>query len=423
MRRPRPRRRLLGALLAAVTLLAIAACTPDPEARIGGEGTAIDGLPPTPPMGWNSWNTFGCNVTEQIVREQADALVSSGLRDAGYRYVIVDDCWTADRRADDGTLQADPRRFPSGMAALGRYLHDRGLQFGLYSGASDKTCAQFVGNHPGATGSKGHEVTDAQTFADWKVDYLKYDWCSGDSDHDRQVESFTAMRDAIRDTGRPMVYSINPNSGVSGSVPGTEYDWGGVATMTRATNDIAAAWATNADPSGSQGIVEIVDAVAPLASRVRAGSFNDPDMLVVGVDSRPGLTMAQQRTQLSMWAMMAAPLIAGNDLTRMSSQTLALLRNRAIIDIDQDHRVSAGAPVGDDMEVWTRAIGDKGLVVSMTNRDDHPRTMSVSLTSLGLSGDDTVTAVDAWTGRRYRAAKGELAVDVGVNDTVLLQIV
>ncbi|WP_419228633.1 glycoside hydrolase family 27 protein [Gordonia sp. CPCC 205515] len=406
-----------------VTALALViGCAPEKSARIGGDGPAIPGLPSTPPMGWNSWNTFGCNITEQQVRAQADALVSSGMRDAGYRYVVVDDCWAAPTRADDGRLQADPIRFPSGMAALGTYLHDRGLKFGVYSGASDKTCTQFQGAYPGTTGSRGHESTDASTFAGWGVDYLKYDWCSSDSDHDHQVEAFTTMRDALRTTGRPMVYSINPNSGVSGSVPGSVDDWGGVATMTRVTNDGVAAWSTGAGPSGSQGITEIIDAVGPLASRVSPGTFNDPDMLVVGVAGTPPLTPAQQRTQMSLWAMMAAPLIAGNDLGAMSADTRSLLTNPAVLAIDQDQRVSAGAPVDDDSEIWSRPIGDKGLAVSLTNRSGHPRTMSVSLASLGLTGD-SVAGVDAWTGRRYQAAGGELTVEVATDDTVLLQIV
>ncbi len=401
-------------------MVSLAGCMPDPPGRIGGAGVAIAGLPSTPPLGWNSWNTFGCDITEELIRSQADALVESGLRDSGYRYVVVDDCWGADHRAADGSLQADPQRFPSGMAALGRYLHDRGLGFGLYSGASAQTCTQYQGTYPGSTGSFGHETQDAATFADWQVDYLKYDWCSSDSDHDDQVAAFTAMRDALRATGRPIVYSINPNSGVSGSVPGAEFDWGGVATMTRATNDITPAWSTDSGPSGFQGIVDIVDAIAPLGARVAPGSFLDPDMMVVGIGD--DLTAAMDRTQMSMWAMMAAPLIAGNDLTQMSVQTLATLTNPAILALDQDERVSAGRPVDDDPEIWSRAVGDKGLVVSLTNRSDHPRTLSVSLASLGLVGDDTVVGVDAWTGNEYRAAHGELSVPVGVADTVVLEI-
>ena len=415
----RTRFSVAAALVAVIAALAAVACTPQQEGRIGGDGPAIPGLAAVPPMGWNSWNTFGCGITEQIVRAQADALVSSGLRDAGYKYVIVDDCWAAPRRDASGRLQADPVRFPSGMAALGAYLHERGLLFGIYSGARDKTCTQYQGAYPGATGSGGHEVIDAQTFAGWGVDYLKYDWCSSNTSHDDQVSSFTAMRNALRDTGRRIVFAINPNSGVAGSVPGAQFDWGGTATTTRVTNDVTPAWSTANGPSGYQGIVNIVDAAGPLTARVKPGSFIDPDMLVVGSS---GLTAAEQRTQMSMWSMMAAPLIAGNDLTNMSQQTLDTLRNAAIIAIDQDSRVVAGAMVDDDPEVWSRAIGDKGLVISLTNRSDHARTLSVSLGSVGLVGDASVTGVDAWTGRSFTAQHGELSVPVGVHDTAVLEI-
>ncbi|NKY95466.1 glycoside hydrolase family 27 protein [Gordonia sputi] len=410
---------MVAALVAVIAALAAVACTPQQEGRIGGDGPAIPGLAAVPPMGWNSWNTFGCGITEQIVRAQADALVSSGLRDAGYKYVIVDDCWAAPQRDASGRLQADPVRFPSGMAALGAYLHERGLLFGIYSGARDKTCTQYQGTYPGATGSGGHEVIDAQTFAGWGVDYLKYDWCSSNTSHDDQVSSFTAMRNALRDTGRRIVFAINPNSGYAGSVPGAQFDWGGTATTTRVTNDVTPAWSTANGPSGYQGIVNIVDVAGPLTARVKPGSFIDPDMLVVG---SPGLTAAEQRTQMSMWSMMAAPLIAGNDLTNMSQQTLDALRNAAIIAIDQDSRVVAGAMVDDDPEVWSRAIGDKGLVISLTNRSDHARTLSVSLGSVGLVGDASVTGVDAWTGRSFTAQHGELSVPVGVHDTAVLEI-
>ena len=410
---------VVAALVAVIAVLAAVACAPQQEGRIGGDGPAIPGLAAVPPMGWNSWNTFGCRITEQIIRAQADALVSSGLRDAGYKYVIVDDCWAAPQRDASGRLQADPVRFPSGMAALGDYLHQRGLLFGIYSGARDKTCTQFQGTYPGATGSGGHEAIDAQTFAGWGVDYLKYDWCSSDTSHDDQVASFTAMRNALRDTDRRIVFAINPNSGVAGSVPGAEFDWGGTATTTRVTNDVTPAWSTANGSSGYQGIVNIVDAAGPLTARVKPRSFIDPDMLVVG---STGLTPAQQRTQISMWSMMAAPLIAGNDLTNMSQQTLDTLRNTAIIAIDQDSRVVAGAMVDDDPEVWSRAIGEKGLVISLTNRADRARTLSVSLGSIGLVGDASVTGVDAWTGRSFTAQHGELSVPVGVHDTVVLEI-
>ncbi|RPA58085.1 glycoside hydrolase family 27 protein [Gordonia oryzae] len=412
-----------------VTLVVLAlGCTPegDDTVRIGGDGPAIGGLPATAPMGWNSWNTFGCTITEHTVRAQADALVSSGLAAKGYRYVVVDDCWMAPDRNGRGQLVADPVRFPSGIAALADYVHARGLKFGIYTGAREKTCAQFGGTYPGAAGSGGHEFTDARTFASWGVDFVKDDWCSGDSAHDDQIASFTAMRDAIRSAGRPMVYSINPNSGIAGSVPGAQFDWGGVATMTRATNDVSPVWTTrpagaDATPaSGDQGILDIVDAVAPIGARVGGGSFVDMDMLVVGVGN--ALTPAMQRTQMSMWAMMAAPLMAGNDLATMNTRTRDILANEAIIGIDQDERVHAGAMVADNPEIWSRALGSKGLVVSLTNRADHPRTLKVSLSSLGLAGDSSVSGVDAWTGRRYQANGGELSVPVGVDDTAVLSI-
>lgn len=425
--RPRPGRRRavaapvrVGIVLACAVAVLVAGCAAPEEGRIGGSGPAIGGLPDTPPMGWNSWNTFGCNISEQIVRAQADALVSTGLRDAGYRYVVVDDCWAAPDRDAAGRLRADPVRFPSGMAALGAYLHERGLKFGIYAGAQDKTCTQFQGTYPGATGSGGRERTDAATFAEWGVDLVKYDWCSGRGDHNAQVGAFTAMRDALRDTRRPIVYAINPNSGVAGAVPGGEFDWGGVATTTRITNNGTPRWSTDGGPSGGQGIVNIVDAAATVTSRVRPGSLIDPDALAVGDGA---LTPAMERTQMSMWAMMAAPLFAGTDLTAMSPETVAILKNQAIIAIDQDARVRAGAQVDDDPEIWSRALGEKGIVVSMTNRQAHPRTMSVSLSSLGLVGDATVAAVDAWSGTRYAADRGALSATVAAHDTVVLQIV
>lgn len=409
-------------MIGVVALIISTACAPQRPDPLGGHEPAISGVPDTPPMGWNSWHTMGCEVTEAGIKRQADALVSTGLRDAGYRYVVVDDCWSSEHRGPDGSLQADPDRFPSGMADLGRYLHRRGLGFGVYAAAGSQTCAQFTGQRPGATGSGGHEKQDAQTFASWEVDYLKYDWCSGESDHDRQVGVFTTMRDALRATSRPIVYAINPNSGVAGSVPGAEFDWGGIATTARISNDIAQSWQTDGNSDAKQGILPIADAASRLATRVRPGSFNDPDSLTVGVDRT--LTPARQRTQLSLWAMIAAPMMLSNDLTTMTPETRALLTNSSVIDIDQDRRASAGAPVGDDLEIWARAIGEKGLVVALTNRAGHPRSMSVELGSLGLVGDDTVSAVDAWTGKRYDARNGAITVDeVATDDTVLLQIV
>lgn len=402
------------ALFVVVAVVVVAGCG-ETTSRLGGDAPAIGGLPDVAPMGWNSWNTFGCGVTEADVHAQADALVSTGLRDAGYRYVVIDDCWSATTRDGQGRLVADPVTFPSGMAAMGRYLHQRGLKFGIYAGAATQTCAQLLGNRAGSTGSEGHEQIDAHTFADWGVDYLKYDWCATDADHDRQLTAFTAMRDALRSVSRPIVYNINPNSGITdGAVPGATYDWGGVATMTRLSNNVIASWQTGAGPAGQQGIVDEIDAAAPLTDRVQPGAFLDPDALVVGAGN---LTPAMGRTQMAMWAMLAAPLIASCDLTTMSPDTLRTLRSAAVIALDQDADVRAGRPVDDNPEIWQRGLRH-GVAVSLTNRDSHPRTMAVRLSDLDLPESTTFT--DAWSGRAVPTTDGWVSVLVAAHDTVLL---
>ena len=220
----RPRHRILHLLTAAATALAVATVTPAAEAAPGSPAL-------TPPLGWNSWNSFGCGVTESAIRQAADAMVSSGMKDAGYQYIVVDDCWFDPQRDSSGALRASSSKFPSGMKALGDYIHGRGLKFGIYQAPNEKTCAQGTGAHPGSTGSKGHEAQDARSFASWGVDYLKYDWCSGAGTRDEQIARFTVMRDAVRATGRPIVYSINPNS--YHAITGDKYDWGQVADLWR----------------------------------------------------------------------------------------------------------------------------------------------------------------------------------------------
>lgn len=382
---------------------------------IGGSGVAIPAAAAMPPMGWNSWNSFGCNIDEQKIEDQADAMVSSGMAAAGYRYVVIDDCWYSPDRDTDGSLVADPARFPSGIKALADRLHDQGLQLGIYSGASDLMCAQLAGAYPGRTGSEGHEEQDAATFASWGVDFVKYDWCSNDPDLDRQIRDFTAMRDAIRDTGRPMVYSINPNSGVGARLPGAEHDWGGVATMTRVTNDITAAWTTGQGPDGYQGVRDIIDAAGEVTDRVSAGRWIDPDMLEIGVGD--ALTPAQQRSHLAMWAMMAAPLIAGNDLTRMSPPTARLLTTPGVIAIDQDPLGTAGSPTELDRDIWTRQLSGGALAVALFNPGDIAREMTVTPADLGIEG----TVTDAWTGAPIRSAP-TITMTVAPGDTAMLRI-
>ncbi|MFF5675730.1 glycoside hydrolase family 27 protein [Streptomyces hygroscopicus] len=347
-----------------------------------------------PPLGWNSWNSFGCGVTEAQVRQAADAMVSSGMRDAGYRYVVVDDCWFDPQRDTAGNLRASPSKFPSGMKALGDYIHGKGLKFGIYQVPNERTCAQGGGGYPGATGSKGHETQDARTFASWGVDYLKYDWCSSAGTRDEQVARFTLMRDALRATGRPIVYSINPNS--YHAITGDTYNWGEVADLWRTTEDLLDIWQNGNTNSYPMGVGNVVDVTAPLAAQSGPGHWNDPDMLVVG---RPGLSLTESRSHFALWALMAAPLMAGNDIRTMSADVSAVLRNPRLLAVNQDPLGAAGRRVRDDgdTEVFAKPLSDGSVAVGLFNRGNSTAAVSATAAQIGLSGA-SFTLTDLWTG-------------------------
>ncbi|EFV12743.1 hypothetical protein HMPREF9336_02395 [Segniliparus rugosus ATCC BAA-974] len=392
-------------------------------------GPAIPGLPATAPLGWNSWNAYGCDIDEAKIRHAADALVSSGMRDAGYRYVVVDDCWFSPERDPTGQLRADPARFPGGMRALADYAHARGLGFGIYSSASPQTCAQMAGSYPGSTGSRGHERQDARTFADWGVDFLKYDWCGSSADAAETVDVFAEMRDALRATGRPILYSINPNSG-SGVAPGDLNRFAGVATMTRISSDVVPVWHALGGEAGMIGVRDAVDRAAEgkFSCATRPGYFCDYDMLAIGaapmvVDGAeiPALTSEEERTQLAMWAMWAAPLMLGNEPDGVSARTLGLLTNRALLAIDQDPLVRPAAPVrGGDGSLWTRPLSDGSTAIALVNRDDAPRLFSTGLTGLGLPLSRRYEVADVFAGTS-RAQSVMLRVLVAPHDTMLLR--
>ncbi|WP_112264457.1 glycoside hydrolase family 27 protein [Lentzea terrae] len=375
--------------LAAAVLVAFATVTAQPVAQAAPGSPAV-----TPPMGWNSWNSFGCGITEAQVRQAADAMVSSGMRDAGYQYVVVDDCWFDPQRDSGGNLRAHPTKFPSGMKALGDYIHARGLKFGIYQAPNEKTCAQGVGTHPGSTGSKGHEVQDARSFASWGVDYLKYDWCSGSGTRDEQVARFTIMRDALRATGRPIVYSINPNS--FHAPTGDKYNWGEVADLWRTTEDLLDIWQNGNVNSYPMGVGNVVDITAPLAVQAGPGHWNDPDMLVVG---RPGLTLTESRSHFALWSLMAAPLMAGNDIRTMSGDVSAVLRNQRLIAANQDRLGIGGRRVRDDgaTEVFAKPLSDGTVAIGLFNRGNGTATVSTTAAQIGLSGT-SFTLTDLWTG-------------------------
>jgi alpha-galactosidase len=387
----RPCTRLLAAALTVATavLVLFASAPHQPPARAAEGSPAV-----TPPLGWNSWNSFGCGVDETMVRQAADAMVSSGMRDAGYQYVVVDDCWFDPARDAQGNLRAHPTKFPSGMKALGDYIHDRGLKFGIYQVPTERTCAQRVGTHPGSTGSMGHEVQDANTFASWGVDYLKYDWCSPDGTRDEQVARFTIMRDALRATGRPIVYSINPNS--FHAITGDKYNWGEVADLWRTTEDLLDIWQNGNVNSYPMGVGNVVDINAPLAAQAGPTHWNDPDMLVVG---RPGLSLTESRSHFALWSLMAAPLMAGNDIRTMSADVSAILRNPMLLAVNQDPLGAGGRRVRDDgdIEVFAKPLADGSVAVGLFNRGSGAATVATTAAQVGLSGG-SFTLTDLWTG-------------------------
>jgi alpha-galactosidase len=368
-------RRLL--LIWAALALALVAASP---------AAALDnGLARTPPMGWNPWHHFGCQVSEALVREAADAIAANGMREAGYRYVVIDDCWQGERAAD-GAIQADPARFPSGMKALADYVHARGLRFGLYSDAGSRTCQ-------GRPGSLGHEIQDARTYAAWGVDFLKYDWCYA-AGLDAPA-AYARMRDALAATGRPILFSI--------------CEWGlsdparwapSVGNMWRTTGDIVAAfqrtpvWRPQHRPNASgalvgplaemnPGVLETLDRQAGLSRFAGPGGWNDPDMLEVG---ERGLSLDEQRAQFALWAVLAAPLIAGNDVRAMTPEVRDILLDPEVIAIDQDPAGAAGDRVRryGDIDIWARPLAGGGRAVALLNRGPAPLSITVDPLTLGL---------------------------------------
>jgi alpha-galactosidase len=404
----------LKTMLAASLLLLAGVATAIPSTA----AQALDnGVARTPPMGWNSWNTFGCNIGETLIRQMADAMVSTGMRDLGYQYVVVDDCWFNPNRDSSGNLQGDPTRFPSGMKALGDYLHGKGLKFGIYEVPLGKTCAQYFNSYPGATGSQGHEAQDARQFAAWGVDYLKYDWCSPTGTINDQITTFAKMRDALAATGRPIVYSINPNS--IHDKTGPQRNWGDVANMWRTTEDISDAWDTGQTNGYPMGVKNIVDVNVPLAANARPGQFNDPDMMEVG---RGGMTDTEQRSHFALWAMMASPLIAGNDLRSMSTATQTILKNPRLVALNQDTLGLQATQISYDgtRRVLAKRLANGDVAVALFNQGGSSTTIATTAAAIGKSGT-SFTLQDAWTGATTTST-GSISAGVPGHGTVVYRV-
>ncbi|MGW8282215.1 MAG: glycoside hydrolase family 27 protein [Gemmatimonadota bacterium] len=366
-----------------ITILAIAALLEViPIASVSAQDSPpdpLEGLAATPPMGWNSWNRFGCDVSESLIRETADAMVSSGMRDAGYEYVVIDDCWQVDRDPD-GAIVVDPERFPSGMKVLADYVHSKGLKFGIYSDAGTATCQ-------GRPGSRGHEFQDARTYASWGVDYLKYDWCNhGTQDAEA---SYRTMRRALEAAGRPIVFSI--------CEWGTNRPWlwaGGIGHLWRTTEDILNCYDCRED-WGGMGFVHILDLQDGLESYAGPGGWNDPDMLEVGND---GLSDIEARAHFSLWAILASPLMAGNDLRTMSATTREILTNQEVLAVNQDSMGRQGrrATKRGDFEVWSRELHDGSRAVVLFNRGDAEAEIGVNWPDIGYPSRIEASIRDLW---------------------------
>lgn len=394
--------------LGAVLVLS-AACT-EPVPRTAPDDQFDAGaLAATPPMGWSSWNAFGCAIDEIMIREQADALVESGMRDLGYRYVNIDDCWQAPQRDVYGGLVSDPVRFPSGIRALADYVHERGLRLGLYSSPGKTTCDELPG-------SLGYELFDAARFASWGIDYLKHDRCS--ASEAEAVDGFVTMRRALDATERPIVFSINPN-GATWHRP-----WRDVAHLWRTTPDIKPTWSEEC--SWKCGIAEIIDRNAPLAPVGGHGGWNDPDMLEVGVVTTEysGLSLGEARIHFSLWSIMAAPLIAGADLRALSDETRAIYTNAEIIAVNQDIAGVQGWRVRDDgsSEVWSKPLADEGArAVALVNRSDEPRLVAAFWDEI-LLARGPATVRDLWAGADVGTFDDRFATEVAPHDVVMLRI-
>lgn len=345
-----------------------------------------NGLAKTPPMGWNSWNIFHENINETQIKQIADAMVTSGMKDAGYIYLNLDDNWMATSRDANGKLRADPVRFPSGMKALGDYIHSKGLKFGIYGDRGLRTCHHYYAGPQGSgSGSYGKEQMDAITFAEWGVDYLKYDNCDP-APGSNQQRDYEKMRDALANCGRDIVFSVCA-WGYQNWMPSTGNLW-------RTTGDITDKWDNGND--WFVGIINAIDKNAEYASVAGPGGWNDPDMLEIG---NGGCTTEEYRTQMSMWCIMAAPLIAGHDVRKMSQDIKDILLNTEVIAVNQDPAGIQGTRVktSNGLEIWCKPLGSingTSKAVALLNRNGSAQDITVNLSEIGFS--DTVSVRDLW---------------------------
>ena len=356
-----------------------------------------NGLALTPPMGWNNYNHFGCNVGASTIEQQADAMVNSGLKAAGYQYINIDDCWSTKSRNGSGNLVPDPSKYPNGITAVANYVHSKGLKLGLYTDAGTATCSGYPGMY-------GHEQQDANTYASWGVDYLKVDWCSS-TGINAQTE-YTKIGNALRSSGRSIVFSLC-DWGQS-----NVWTWGlGVGNLWRTTGDISDNWTS---------MLSNFDSNASHASYAGPGGWNDPDMLEVG---NGGMSATEDQTHFSLWAISAAPLILGNDMNNMSASAKSILMNADVIAVDQDSRGAQGTKVSDSngLQVWSKPLSGTGNVaVVLLNRNTSASNITVNWSNIGISGSASVR--NLWSHTNVGSFNGSYTANVAGHGVVMLKI-
>ncbi len=378
-------------------------------------------LAATPPMGWNSWNMFGSAVDEASIRGTADAMAASGLKECGYEYIVIDDCWSRKGGRDgNGDLVPDPEKFPNGMKALADYVHGLGFRIGIYSDAADLTCAR----HPG---SYRFEDQDAALWASWGFDFLKYDYCDAPDDQAEAIRRYTRMGEALRKSGREFLFSLCEWGGRSPHL------WGRQAGghMWRVSGDVFDSWVNIWMPTWKTygiGVDVSIDLAADLGEYAGPGGWNDLDMLVVGLKGKGqisgnGMSFIEYQTHMSMWCMACSPLMIGCDVRKLDADTAALLTNREVLAVNQDalgrpaRRVRQLGPC----EVWKKPLADGSLAVALLNRGSTGSDVTLKASDLGLL-DAPKLARNLWAGEDRADFKASLVQRVQPHETILLKI-
>ena len=371
----------------------------------------------TPPMGWNSWNKFACNVNEKTIRDVADAMVSSGMKDAGYQYIVIDDCWQG-KRDSLGFIHPDPERFPSGIKTLADYIHSKGLKFGLYSDAGWQTCG-------GRSGSRGYEFQDAMTYVKWGVDYLKYDWCNTEGLN--AEGAYMTMSRALKEAGHPIVFSLCEWGN------NKPWEWGAkLGHLWRTTGDITACFDCVVDHGTwkSWGITYIIDMQKGLREYAGPGHWNDPDMMEVG----NGMSVNEDRAHFSMWCMLAAPLIAGNNLSNMTKETNEILTNKDVIAVDQDSLGVQGFKywAEDSLEIWFKPLEKDDWAVCFLNRSPEIKDINFSWKENAVSDTFSKRKADfskikysilnLWTKENVGTTENNLVGKLPSHDVIMLRL-